>query len=692
MKKLISLITFLLIASACNPAEHGSPADHGDPIQFKDNLVKSILVRHFDTSGDGELSFQEAEKVHSFQVSGKGTRASNGGESIFTGTDITSFIELAFFTGLTQIEDGAFAGCTKLISVSIPDNIISIGDNAFNGCTSLESVTMISLTPPSIGKDAFSNTGNCRINVPGTSYEQYVSSWSQFADLLFPTTAYTASEPEIVDLGLSVKWASFNLGANKPEEPGDVFAWGEWEPYYISKDPVQWKEGKNRGYDWMSYKWCMGIDPYSTDLEHYSFLTKYCTDPEYGYNGFVDDKTVLDPADDAAAITLGGKWRIPSIEELQELKEKCTWELTSDGYTVTGPNGNSIFLPCAEYWIYTTHTQYGLYGDYMSSSLNPNKPSYRYYLGFGPESVEIAGDNYIGFRRNGMAIRPVYGDRASVESVSLDKTEIKLPAGASFQLVASVLPTIANQYVSWSSSDESVVTVSLKGVITGVSAGSAVITAKTTDGGKTASCQVNVTDSMQYTATTPDAIDLGLSVKWASFNLGAAKPEEFGDFFAWGETEPYYYSLNPLIWNPGKEKGYSWSSYTWCDGSENTLNKYCAADGKTVLDPEDDAAQVHLGGKWRMPTEKEIIELLYICTWTSTVENGVDGNRVTGPNGNSIFLPSVGGMVDTFYVNACGYWTSSLNTEKSDYAYFLYFRNWGGSSRWWGMTIRPVSD
>ena len=140
-------------------------------------------------------------------------------------------------------------------------------------------------------------------------------------------------------------------------------------------------------------------------------------------------------------------------------------------------------------------------------------------------------------------------------------------------------------------------------------------------------------------------VDLGLpsGIKWATCNVGASSPEDYGGYYAWGETE---------------EKGYyDWDNYKWCNGSENTQTKYCTdsdygtVDNKTVLDLEDDVAHVKWGGSWRMPTSSEIQELLDECIWEWTVLNGVDGCRVTGPNGNSIFLP-VGGDRDHYWSNS----------------------------------------
>ena len=132
------------------------------------------------------------------------------------------------------------------------------------------------------------------------------------------------------------------------------------------------------------------------------------------------------------------------------------------------------------------------------------------------------------------------------------------------------------------------------------------------------------------------AIDLGLpsGIKWASCNVGATEPWEYGGYYAWGETE--------------EKSNYDTSTYKYCNGSYFSMTKYCTSssfgtvDNKTTLEPGDDVAHVKWGGSWRMPTKAEQDELRNNCTWTWTTLNGVDGYRVTGPNGNSIFLPAAG--------------------------------------------------
>jgi hypothetical protein len=202
---------------------------------------------------------------------------------------------------------------------------------------------------------------------------------------------------------------------------------------------------------------------------------------------------------------------------------------------------------------------------------------------------------------------------------------------------------------------------------------------------------------------TPEAKDLGLSVKWGSFNLGASKPEMPGVYFAWGETEPYYYRLVPSpVWNDGKEAGYDWPSYKWCNGSSSSITKYNTS-ALTQLEPEDDAAHVNLDDKWRIPTEDEWAELRNNCSFTWTTQDGVNGLLVTslkpGYTNVSIFLPAAGvvGNTSLYYLGESGfYWTSGNNTSNKENAGYNTFETgssglgYGWIDRCYGLSIRPV--
>jgi len=203
---------------------------------------------------------------------------------------------------------------------------------------------------------------------------------------------------------------------------------------------------------------------------------------------------------------------------------------------------------------------------------------------------------------------------------------------------------------------------------------------------------------------TDEYVDLGLSVKWATKNLGASKPSDCGQYYAWGETEP--------------KTDYSWRTYKWMQTGESDwkyITKYTVADGqtdaiwydaggnfigdnKTTLEAADDVATAKLGSPWRMPTADEIKELIDHCTWTWTRKDGVNGYEVKSKtNGNSIFLPAAGysqgtGLVDPRREGI--YWSSSLYAGGSYNAVYLDF-TWdehkcSSDSRFIGYSVRPV--
>ena len=239
--------------------------------------------------------------------------------------------------------------------------------------------------------------------------------------------------------------------------------------------------------------------------------------------------------------------------------------------------------------------------------------------------------------------------------ITLSKTSLDLQPDDYTRISATMVPSDAGA-VTWTSSDEKVATV-LGGIILGIADGTATITASV--GGASATCIVNVT-SITYN-NNHEYVDLGLSVKWATMNIGADSPEEYGSYFAWGETS--------------EKKVYNWSTYKY-GTSATHQTKYNEADGKVVLDPIDDVARANWGGTWRMPTYDEMMELKEKCFWSWTTLNGVRGRKVTGPSGNSIFLPAAGYYHDnelTYARNTGGYWTSSISTSNSTLGWNLYF-------------------
>lgn len=381
-----------------------------EPIIFADSKVKALLVQEFDNNKDGELSYKEAKAVTSIG-------------NCFAGiTGITSFDEFQFFTGVTKIESTAFAlssitsivlpntivdighsafnscsdlaqitipeglktidewafkGCVQLPSIVLPQSITGIGLGAFYNCSKLNSITVLATNVPSGGDEMFPKRDLLKIYVPSESIEAYQSAkyWKYYAGYMY---VIRGDIPEgAVDLGLSVYWASCNIGSSNPEEFGDYYAWGESETYYSQLEPIVWKEGKDAGYNWQSYKWSNGSQ---------NTLTKYCPEynPQYwAGSGSPDGRHTLEKGsdgDDVASKTLGGKWRMPTENEMRELLNNCLWTLSTKngikGWEVQSKaegNTNSIFIPISGYW-YGKKFSRGSTA-YLTSSVDGDNPS-----------------------------------------------------------------------------------------------------------------------------------------------------------------------------------------------------------------------------------------------------------------------------------------------------------------------------
>ena len=545
-----------------------------------------------------------------------------------------------------------------------------------------------------------------------------------------------------VDLGLSVKWATCNVGATSPEEYGDYFAWGETTP--------------KTTYDWSTYKYCNGTS---------DSMTKYCTSLNYAYDA-VDNKKTLGLSDDAARVNWGGRWRMPTLAEYDELIDtnNCTWVRTTqngvDGYIVISKkNGNSIFLPAAGYRYNSNLNDAGFYGYYWSSSLYTGDNSNAYSLYF--RSSELVELRYY-YRYYGFSVRAVFEGDALINtyavSVSSGEGGTAVASKSSVQEDGSVTLTATpnsgyvfknwtlngnvvstqNPYTATITANSEYVanfeknyTISVSAGIVPSNGGTVTINGETgtqyvSDGGtatfvatpnsgyvfKNWTLNGNIVSTQNpYTATVTanseyvanfevpinnghKYVDLGLSVKWATCNVGATSPEEYGEYFAWGETTP--------------KTTYDWSTYKYCNGTSDSMTKYCTSsnygtvDNKTVLEFSDDAARVNWGGSWRMPTKAEYEELIDTnnCTWKWTTQNGVNGYKVTSKkNGNSIFFPAAGFRGSSYlnFAGSYGYcWSSSLITGDSYYAYYLNFDSsyvdWSIYDRCYGQSVRAVCE
>ena len=197
-------------------------------------------------------------------------------------------------------------------------------------------------------------------------------------------------------------------------------------------------------------------------------------------------------------------------------------------------------------------------------------------------------------------------------------------------------------------------------------------------------------------------VDLGLpsGTLWATMNVGANSPIDYGLYFAWGETTGY---TADKVGNGDGKKAFSWSSYRWTDDGGSTMSKYNASDGITTLDLEDDAAAVNWGGDWHMPTEEQCRELFNskytTLQWADDYQgSGINGRLLTSvSNGNTLFIPAAGsgqgGLVDEVG-DGGSFWSSSLYSEDAKHAWYLgyitYTAGVNYTYRYFGRSVRGV--
>ena len=479
--------------------------------------------------------------------------------------------------------------------------------------------------------------------------------------------SFTTESHDYVDLSLpsGTLWATCNVGASTPEGYGDYFAWGETQPKNI--------------YNWNTYQYCNGNE---------TSLTKYCNNYLFGYNGFTDELTILEPMDDAATINWGNGWRMPTYDEWVELYQNTSYVWTTQngviGQLFTASNGNNLFLPATGYrggnnlilddWCY-----------YWTSSLSTDNPDGGphgawYYYFFMDEIYLDTYGMFEGSRDCGMTVRPV---RTQMQETSFIINVIANPVeggrltgrglyqeGAECEIMATANP--GYYFTNWTENGE---VVSTDAVYSFTVNSSRVLVAN-------------------FEHSYVD-LDLPSGTMWAACNLGAISPESYGDYFAWGETQQkdYYY----------------WNTYQYCSyagDNQYLLTKYCNnpnygynyfTDDLITLLPEDDVANANWGVDWRIPTHEEWQELYENTTRTWTTQNGVNGMLFTASNGNSIFLPAAGyhRVGELSFAGRNGiYWSSSLNTEFPNNAWSMEFASsffyLVESYRYEGLSIRPV--
>lgn len=479
-----------------------------------------------------------------------------------------------------------------------------------------------------------------RVKFNDGTMREFVADDVQSIDVTEGSTRGLIDNHRFVDLGLSVKWSTMEIGAENIYENGDQFAWGETIPYPTENGPSLLPSKK-----WSEYKFGNPDDG----------ITKYCSDESSGVD---DGLTVLQPEDDAATVLWGENWRTPTVDDFDELYSNTSFQtiynyensgvdvviLTS---LVTGYETNYIVVPlipsnsCKYLWTANSHSCFNSCFSLVTSasgSIADNFTIGRTIANFirpVSQSAEVIGDTMFVI---------TFKDKSKVEYISNMVTDISF-------------------YES---------------------------------GEENADLNTGVIDGFGY-------VDLGLSVLWATQNVGASSPVENGDWFTWGDNTPYPANAELTI-----------DDYKFYNKSSEQIIKYCIypevgeVDNKIILEPEDDVATQNWSDNWRTPTAEEVNELLENCD-LFRIENylgsGRDGfifsSRVPGYEGKEIFIPdnflSADLYVDGKFFHYAFLWTSTVY-KYSKSAYVLMYGDNGltpeviATGRFNAYPIRPVAD
>ena len=478
---------------------------------------------------------------------------------------------------------------------------------------------------------------------------------------------------DYVDFGVGhFMIATKNLGAKRPEDTGDFFAWGETET--------------KKTYSWDNYK-----------LKNTQMYFK--------------EGVLLLSQDDVATARLGEGWRLPTVEEVKLLYDSYTTDYNCCrmrptirngvfGFVLIGPNGNSVFFPST--------------GRMQDNELITWDNDTKMWCKDCAKSreLEVFTIDLMGVttfwevnRSDGLPIRPVKERGADPDTVYLKLNVLDRNIAEAQKLLNTINPEeySVESYQTLEKNQRRAIAMRAFAV--------------ENDGQKKQISLRNINktntdlqDSIDHAShflrlamadlqvlpkpSDIKAVDVGLSVRWASANLGARIETEDGYFFAWGELTP-------------KEGRYDWENYKLCkevnegDRDYSQLTKYITdsrwgeVDGKTRLELEDDAAHNYLGGDWHIPTPEEFQELADKCIFEDERLNGRTVMKVTGPNGNYIIFPRTGttSVIDEIYC-----WTSDMTPGANQHAICYGFGSvWGRSAayqswddRYVGMAIRAV--
>ena len=654
-------------------------------IVFADPEVKAICVKYWDTDEDGGLSYGEAAAVETLMVEEALTRAS-GEVSAFAGTGITTFDELVYFTGLKSIEEGAFEGCTGLKSVTISEQVGEIGANAFNGCQNLESITLTSPAPPEIGEGAFANTNDCPIYVPEEAVETYLGSngWSLYSERItgvilpenFPDEtfrSYVFSNFDTDKDGLlseaecdAIRIIEVNTD-NISSLEGIAYFKNLWLLSCKPEGNVYERGGALTSLDVsnnakLGLLICSGNQLSSIDVSKNSALTNLVCD----YNRL----TSLDVSNNAKLSQL--EINNNQFTSLDVSNNTSLSSLDCNGNSITSldlsSNPRLMVLECS----YNQLTNLDVSNNPALTTLECDDNQLT--------SLDIS---------NLSALKRLSCNYNELSDLDISNN-LSLTALVCFENQFSCLDVSKNVNLTFLNCEDNQLTnldVSNNVLLETLYCSNPTMQYLYFSEGQ------EIVNLYKHSNTTivyiPEAIDLGLSVKWASFNLGAANSQEVGNYYAWGETNV--------------KDDYSWETYKWCDGSAGSINKYLThSEGGYDLKPEDDVATVCLGEGWRIPTKLEREELYNNCTITREfMDGGLTMYKLTSNiNGNYIYLPASGfyegtelgsQMVANFWTSSVHYYSTAMfDNSLADDGFIMPSTVQGCHSRCYGMPIRPV--
>ena len=488
----------------------------------------------------------------------------------------------------------------------------------------------------------------------------------------FTTVTGQIKGHDYVDLGLSVYWATCNVGAETPGEMGDFYAWGETQtkPIYSS---VNYKFRKSGTWENKSISY-----------------SKYCINTTNKESLWDDTEEELSVDDDVASQKWGEEWSMPGFIQIMELIDSCDWIPANNGgmpgfcvkSRIEGYTDRTIFIPAAgcffdDEWLEDSVSALIWSRELSPVDINDAALIHIDIRKFLDDEDMVSFENFPRFI--GMSVRPV---------VRTPETEMKEMQITENMRKSSQKRAIQAKLDNFNEMDD---------------AEQIAFYQNLPDDTKTTFLEsldeeqlLSFSEKMIEYYIHP-YVDLGLSVKWATCNVGAEKPEDYGDYYAWGETVT--------------KSTYDWHTYKYCDGSVlGIVTKYCNdssrrnngfTDSRTTLEMSDDVVHQKWGGNWRMPKQTEFNELINNCTWTWTTLNGIKGYRVTsnksGYTDRWIFLPAAGRRSNTGLYDVGsygGYWSSSLYTSYPSDALKLSFNS--GShcmdieSRYEGLSVRPV--